>query len=239
MHGASLVVVVGGGVLTVDHHDCGLPGEGHLVAFVWDFIEFNAPGEGPQDHEILHPITVPELVLDGLHMVWAGLIKELLDVVCIRPCLVLASTCSSRDAPHAKVAYFLIVATIIVGRGYNPLRTLLAPLLAALGVLDVDVRWRLLAVAWGHLPTAWGRAKFSHLITGGRLGGDAAQLLSGVPKVLLCLPGHGFHVRRSGYAPTSHWLACRRAEGEKSVGGGSAILAAEGSVTWPCQPALS
>jgi hypothetical protein len=61
--------------------------------------------------------------------------------------------------PHAGVAYFLIVAIIVVGHDCNALRMLLAPLLAALGtllgILDGDVRHCLLVAAWGHLPAAW------------------------------------------------------------------------------------
>jgi hypothetical protein len=55
------------------------------------------------------------------------------------------------------------------------------PLIATLGIMDGDVERRLLTVAWGRHPTAWGRAKFGHLIAGGVLGGGATQLLGGVP----------------------------------------------------------
>jgi hypothetical protein len=168
--------------------DCDLLGEGHQIAFIRDFIELHSMGEGPRDHEILHHGTVPKLVLDGVRVVGEGLLEELLKVVCRRSCLALANACGSHDAPHAGAACYLIVAAFVVGRDYYPLRTLLAPLLAALGILDDDVRWHLLAAAWGRLPTAWGRAKFGHLIAGGILGGDAVQLLGGVPKsvVVLC-----------------------------------------------------
>jgi hypothetical protein len=53
-------------------------------------------------------------------------------VVCRWPCLVLAAACSSCDLPHVRAAYFLIVVAIIVGHDRNPLRSLLALLLAAL-----------------------------------------------------------------------------------------------------------
>jgi hypothetical protein len=74
-------------------------------------------------------------------MVWTGLPTEPLEVVCRWSRLALVATCSSRDVLHARAAYFLVVAAIIADRGRNPLRTLLAPLLAALlGVMDGDVR---------------------------------------------------------------------------------------------------
>jgi hypothetical protein len=132
------------GVLIVDYHDCVLPEEGHCVAPVRDFLEFHALAEGPRDHEILYHVVVPELV-------WASLLEESLEVVCRRLCLAFAAVCGSRDAPHTEAA-------IIVGRGCSPLRMLLAPLLATLGtlvgILDGDVRRRLLVAAWGHLPAA-------------------------------------------------------------------------------------
>jgi hypothetical protein len=108
--------------------------------------------------------------------------------------LALATTCSSRDVPHARAACFLVVANIVVGHGRNPLRTLLVPLLAArsalLGIVDDDVERRLLATARGLLPVAWGRVKFDRLIVGGILSDDVAQLLGGVPKnVAQCLVG--------------------------------------------------
>jgi hypothetical protein len=68
---------------------------------------------------------------------------------------------------------------VVVSGDRNPLRTLLVPLLAAL-----------LAIVWGHLPTAWVRVKFSRLVTSGILGSDATQLLGGVPEnVIQCLKG--------------------------------------------------
>jgi hypothetical protein len=101
-------------------------------------------------------------------MVWAGLLKVLIEMVC-----------------------FLIVFAFVVSHGCKPLRTLLAPLLAALGtllgVLDSNVKQHLLVADWGHLPAAWGRVMFSHLIAGGVLCGDAAQLLGGVPESVTVL----------------------------------------------------
>jgi hypothetical protein len=114
-------------------------------------------------------------------VVRAGLLEKSLKLVCRRPLLALAATCGSHDMPHTGVVCFLVVATVVVGRGHNPLRTLLAPLLAH-GIVDGNVGRCLLVAARGHLATAWGRAKFSHLATSGILGCDIAHPLSGVPK---------------------------------------------------------
>jgi hypothetical protein len=126
-------------------------------------------------------------VLDGVHVVWAGLFEESIKEVCRQLRLALAPT-------SVGAAYFLIIAAIVVGHGHNPLRTLLAPLLATLGALlgivDDDVEWHLFTTARGHHPTTWGRAKFDRLIVGGILGGDAAELLSAIPEnVTQCLVG--------------------------------------------------
>jgi hypothetical protein len=59
---------------------------------------------------------------------------------------------------------------------------LLATFGALLGVKDGDVGRRLLTTAWHCLPAAWGRVMLNHLVAGGVLGSDAAQLLSSVPK---------------------------------------------------------
>jgi hypothetical protein len=56
-------------------------------------------------------------------------------VVCRRLRLALATVCGSHDVPHAGATCFLIVATVIVDCGRNPLRMLLAPLIASLGAL--------------------------------------------------------------------------------------------------------
>jgi hypothetical protein len=107
-------------------------------------------------------------------------------VVCSQPRLALATACGSHDVPLVKDICFLIIAIIIVGRSRNPMRTLLAPHLAALGAphgaMNIDVGWRQLATAWGHLPAAWGGKKLGHLIAGGIPGSDTTQLLSGAPK---------------------------------------------------------
>jgi hypothetical protein len=122
--------------------------------------------------------------------VWASQFEESIKVVCRQLRLALAPTSGG-------ATYFLIVAAVIAGHEHNLLRTLLAPLLATLGALlgivDDDVEWSLNTTARGHLSIAWGRAKFDRLVAGGVLGGDAAQLLSDVPKnVTRCLIGRHF-----------------------------------------------
>jgi hypothetical protein len=76
-----------------------------------------------------------------------------------------------------------------------------------LGIMDGNMERCLLVAAWGRLPTAWGMAKFVHLIDGGVLGGDVAQLLGGVPenvaccldvRLLVCLVHAAFERRRLG-----------------------------------------
>jgi hypothetical protein len=152
------------GAPIVDPHDCVLPRDMHCIASIRVFIEFHTPNEGPRDHKILHHVVVLELVLNGVCVVWAGLLKESLEVVCRRSCLVLATACGNRDVPHAKAACFLVVATIIAVCGRNPLRTFLAPLLAALGIMDGDVEWHLLAAARGSPPCYLGQGdvRLSH-----------------------------------------------------------------------------
>jgi hypothetical protein len=165
-----------GGAPIIDCHDCVLLGERRRVPSARDFVEFHTLGEEPRDHKILYHVTVLELVLDRVCVVWAGHLEESLEVVCRRQCLALAATCSNCDAPHAGA----------------PLRTLLVPLLAALdtllGVMDGDVERCLPTASWGRLPAAWGRKKFDGLVVGGIVGGDIAQHLGDVPKnVVRCL----------------------------------------------------
>jgi hypothetical protein len=125
-------------------------------------------------------------VPDGVRVDWLGLHEESLEVVYRRPHLTLATVHGSHDAPHARADCLSIVAIIIVSHSHASLRTLLVPLLAALGALlgavDGNIRWCLLSATWGLLPAAWERAKFGHLIASGILDGNVVHLLSGVPK---------------------------------------------------------
>jgi hypothetical protein len=72
-------------------------------------------------------------VLDLVCVVWTGLLKESLEVVCRLPRLTPATTRSSCNAPHVRVIGFLVAVVIIVGHGHNPLRAPLVPLLATHG----------------------------------------------------------------------------------------------------------
>jgi hypothetical protein len=82
-------------------------------------------------------------VLDGARIVQVDLLAESLEVVCRRPHLAIATACDSRNMPQVRAICFLIVVIIIVSHKTNSLRTLLAPLLAALGallgIMDGDV----------------------------------------------------------------------------------------------------
>jgi hypothetical protein len=80
-------------------------------------------------------------VLDGVGVVQASLLKELLKVVCGRPRLTLAAAYGGRGAHQAGAIRLLVVATIIDGRDCSLLMVLFVPLPSALlGILDDDVR---------------------------------------------------------------------------------------------------
>jgi hypothetical protein len=162
------------GAPIIDHHDHVLSKEGRHVSPIWDFIKFHASGEGSRGHEILHHVVVHELVLDGVSMVRARLVEELLKVVCGQPWLVLAAACGSHDTQHIGATRLLVVATGAVDHDCSLLKTLLTPFPSALGalpsVLDGDIGWRLPA--------------------GGILGGDAKQLIGGIREgINQCLEG--------------------------------------------------
>jgi hypothetical protein len=157
------------GAPIVDHHNRVFSGKGRRVTLVG--------GERPQGHKILHHVAVPELVLDGVGVVQANLIKELLEVVRGRVRLMLAAECDNHSAHHDGVACVFVDAIVIVGRGCGLLVALLAPLLAALdallSILDYDVGRRFPV-------TALGWVKLGRLVADSVLGDNAAQLLSGV-----------------------------------------------------------
>jgi hypothetical protein len=154
------------GVPIIDCHNCVFSGEGRRVALVRDLIDFHASGERPRGNEILHHVVVSELVLDEVGMVWVSLLKELLEVVHGQSCLMLAAVCDSHGVRHVQVSYLLINAAIGGGCSCSLLEALLAPLVAALGVLDDDVR--------RHFPAAAFWVKLAHFAADSSLGGDAA-----------------------------------------------------------------
>jgi hypothetical protein len=128
----------------LDHHDRVLFRERHCVALIGDLVEFHASGDGSRGHEIFHHATVPEFVLDGLGVVWASLLKELLEVVHQWPRLAFALTYGSHDSHHTGATCLLVVATIIIGRGCSLLKALLVPHPTILGplpdILESDIK---------------------------------------------------------------------------------------------------
>jgi hypothetical protein len=74
-------------------------------------------------------------VLDGVGVVQASLLQEVLEVICGWPRLTLATAYSCRGAYHARAARLLVVATVITGRRCDLLTALLASLLATHGTL--------------------------------------------------------------------------------------------------------
>jgi hypothetical protein len=133
-------------------------------------------------------------VPDGVCVVWAGLLKKPLEVVCRRPHWTLIVAHDSRDAPRARDARLPVLAIVVAGRGRSPLKELFAPLVAAfdvlLGIVSGDVGRCLLVATRCHLPTSLCWAKHGCLIAGGALGGDATRLLKRAPKevVMSALP---------------------------------------------------
>jgi hypothetical protein len=120
-------------------------------------------------------------MLDGVCMVWTGLLEKPLEVVPWRPCRTLVVARGGQDASHARAACFPVTAVIMDGRDRGPLEALHAPLVAAfdalLGAASGNVKWRLLVTAQGCLPVSLCGVKHDHLVAGGVLGGDAAPLL--------------------------------------------------------------
>jgi hypothetical protein len=124
-------------------------------------------GQGTPKPRFLHLTTIPKLVLDGVGVVWASLLKELLKVVCGRSHLMLTAARGSRGVHHAGAACLLVVVDVIADRGCDLLKMLLVPLLATLctlpGVLYNDVRRCFPAAAWCQM-------KLGCLVVGGVLG---------------------------------------------------------------------
>jgi hypothetical protein len=117
------------------HHACILSRDGHCVTLVRYPIEFDASGEGPRGHEILHHAAVPKIVLDGVSVVWESLLKVLLEVFYGRLRLVLAAAYGSHDAHHTGAARLPTIATIIINRSCGLSMTLLVSFHATRGTL--------------------------------------------------------------------------------------------------------
>jgi hypothetical protein len=71
----------GGGASPVDHHDSVFLRERCRITPIWPFIELRTLGEGPYGHEASHHAEVLKLVLDGVCVVWAGLLDKPIEVV--------------------------------------------------------------------------------------------------------------------------------------------------------------
>jgi hypothetical protein len=115
-------------------------------------------------------------VLDGVRVVQTGLLKESLEVVCWRSRLALDSVPGDHDALLVGHIHFFVIVVTVAGRGCNPLRMPLSPLLAALGVLlcafDGDGGLHRLAIARDRFPAAWDRERLDRILVSGILGGD-------------------------------------------------------------------
>jgi hypothetical protein len=99
----------------------------------------------------------------------------------------LATACNSYGARHVGASYLLAIADVIVGHGGGLLKMLNGPLPTnlgtLLGVLGGDVGRCFFTIMWG-----W--VKLGRLVAGSVLGGNAVQLLDGVPhSVGSCLKG--------------------------------------------------
>jgi hypothetical protein len=123
------------GAPIIDCHDHVYSWKGHHVLLIGDLVDFHSSGEGPRGHEILHHAAVPELVLDGVGVVRADLLEELLEVVCGRSCLTLVAACGSRGVHHAGAAHLLVVAGVVASHGSGLLKMLLVPLPTTHGAL--------------------------------------------------------------------------------------------------------
>jgi hypothetical protein len=165
------------------------PGKGIRIAPAQVFIELCTLGEGPRGHEAPPHTAVFELESNRVHVVWAGLLEEALEVVRKQPCLPLIVVRGGQDASHTGASRLPIVAVIVVSHGH--LRPLLAPLFAALNTLlsavDGNIERRLLVTAQGRLPASLGWVKHNCLMASGVWGGDTMWLPECVPKKVAML----------------------------------------------------
>jgi hypothetical protein len=88
----------------VDRHDHIFSREWRHIALIGDLVHFHASGEGSRGHDILHHAIVLEPMLDGVGVVWASPLKELLEVVHWLSRLTLSAAYNSHDAYHAGAA---------------------------------------------------------------------------------------------------------------------------------------
>jgi hypothetical protein len=116
-------------------------------------------------------------MLDGVGVVRASLLKDLLEVVHGRPRLMLPAACNSRATHHDGAPACLLMPPSSSAMVAVSWAMLLVPLLAALGthldIMDDDIGWCFPAATWG-----W--VKLGRLVADGILGDDATQLLGGL-----------------------------------------------------------
>jgi hypothetical protein len=86
---------------------------------------------------------------------------------------------SGYDVRLVEAFHFLAIVNIVVSHDCNPLRVLLSPLLATLGILpsalDDGARWCRSSATRDHFPATWDRKRSARLFIGGILGGDVEQ----------------------------------------------------------------
>jgi hypothetical protein len=113
-------------------------------------------------------------------------------VVCWWLHLALDTAASGHDILYVVAVSFLVVIVIVVNRGCNSLRVALSPLLVVLvvllGALDGDAGWHCSAAINHCFPTVGDSERPDHLHVGGVLGGNAEQLLTGVPDDVIRCP---------------------------------------------------
>jgi hypothetical protein len=130
----------------------------------------------------LHHATVLELVLDAVGVVWKGLLKNPLEVICRCPQPASVAMRDGQDLSHTRTTCLPAVVIDMAGHGHSPYRALLTPLVAAidaiLGAISNNVRRCLLVPAQGRFPAPLCRAVHDHLVVGGVLSGDVARLLA-------------------------------------------------------------
>jgi hypothetical protein len=219
------------GASPVHCHDGVLLEEWHRIAPVGPFIKLGAPSEGPQGHEASHHAAVLKLVPDGVCMVWTGLLKEPIEVICRWPYRVLVTVHGGRDASHIGASHLQVAAVITAGRGRGPLRALLAPLIAPLdalqGTVSSDIRHLLLVTARGHLPTCRCGVEHDHLVAGVLLGGDVARLLeraykevalSALPRALLVASGRRAWATLASLATNLRLITPSLSSSQRSLG---------------------
>jgi hypothetical protein len=122
-------------------------------------------------------VAALELVLDGVHVVWAGLLEKPLEVVHRRPHRMLAVARIDRDESYTGATRLPVRVIVADGHGCGPLEVLFSPLATAF-----DVGRRLLVTARGRLLASLCRAKHDRLVSSSTLGGDALRLLKCAPE---------------------------------------------------------